>query len=138
MRAFKGGRWKATDYRDLLTMLFGVLSTFKKSGATALEPHLDSPERASSSAFPRLLQRPQGLIEFICDYLRMMTVNFEDPHQLAAMEGDIEKHHHEEPARSTRCRSWPTACPPSASSPRFSASSRRWARSTSRPRSWAR
>ena len=37
------------------------------------------------------------LIEFLCDYLRMMTVNFEDPHQLeAAMDADIEKHHHEE------------------------------------------
>jgi len=36
-------------------------------------------------------------VEFICDYLRMMTVNFEDPHQIAeAMENDIERHHHEE------------------------------------------
>jgi chemotaxis protein MotA len=97
MRAFKGGRWKATDYRDLLTMLFGVLSTFKKSGATALEPHLDNPEQSELfQPYPRLLQDRQ-LIEFMCDYLRMMTVNFEDPHQLeTAMEADIEKHHHEE------------------------------------------
>ena len=97
MRAFKGGKWKAQDYKDLLTLLFGVLSTFKKGGATGLEPHLDNPEESSLfTPYPRLL-KDHHLIEFICDYLRMMTVNFEDPHQLeAAMDADIEKHHHEE------------------------------------------
>lgn len=96
-RAFKGSRWKAQDYKDLLTLMFGVLSTFKKSGATSIEPHLDSPEESSLfMPYPRLLE-DHHLIEFICDYLRMMTVNFEDPHQLeAAMDADIEKHHHEE------------------------------------------
>ena len=97
MRSFKGPRWKEADYRDLLTLLFGLLSTFKKGGATAIEPHLDTPsDSAIFSRFPRLLA-DHHLIEFICDYLRMMTVNFEDPHQIAeAMENDIERHHHEE------------------------------------------
>jgi len=96
-RSFKGGRWKAADYKDLLTMLYGILSTFKKNGATALEPHLDNPEQSELfKPYPRLL-KDHHLIEFICDYLRMMTVNFEDPHQLeSAMEADIERHHHEE------------------------------------------
>lgn len=97
MRSFKGSRWKEVDYRDLLTLMFGLLSTFKKGGATAIEPHLDKPEESPLfSRFPRLL-KDHHLIEFICDYLRMMTVNFEDPHQLAeAMDNDMEKHHHEE------------------------------------------
>lgn len=96
-RAFKGSRWKPADYTDLLTLLFQVLSTFKKGGATAIEPHLDNPhESAIFSRYPRVVG-DHHLIEFICDYLRMMTVNFEDPHQLeAAMDADIEKHHHEE------------------------------------------
>jgi chemotaxis protein MotA len=97
MRAFKGSRWNAADYKDLLTLMFSVLSTFRKGGATALEPHLDDPgESELFKPYPRLLV-DHHLIEFVCDYLRMMTVNFEDPHQLeAAMEADIEKHHHEE------------------------------------------
>jgi chemotaxis protein MotA len=97
MRAFKGARWKDSDYRDLLTLMFGLLTTFRNGGATAIEPHLDHPnESAIISRYPRLLG-DHHLIEFLCDYLRMMTVNFEDPHQLeAAMESDIEKHHHEE------------------------------------------
>lgn len=96
-RSFKGSRWKAEDYRDLLTLLFQLLTLFRKDGATAIEPHLDNPEESTLfSAFPRILA-DHHLIEFVCDYLRMMTVNFEDPNQMAeAMEGDIERHHHEE------------------------------------------
>jgi chemotaxis protein MotA len=97
IRAFKGARWKDSDYRDLLALLYALLATFKKSGATGIEPHLDEPaESRLWSRYPRLLA-DHHLVEFICDYLRMMTVNFEDPHQLAeAMENDIERHHHEE------------------------------------------
>ncbi|MBJ6122128.1 flagellar motor stator protein MotA [Sphingomonas mollis] len=97
IRSFKGGRWKDSDYKDLLTLLYGLLSTFKKGGATAIEPHLDNPkESAIFSRYPRLIA-DHHLSDFMCDYLRMMTVSFEDPHQIAeAMENDIEKHHHEE------------------------------------------
>ena len=97
MQSFKGARWKDDDYRDLLTLLFALLATFKKGGATAIEPHLDEPAQSPLFArYPRILA-DHHLVEFICDYLRMMTVNFEDPHQLAeAMEADIERHHHEE------------------------------------------
>ncbi|WP_298675661.1 flagellar motor stator protein MotA [uncultured Sphingomonas sp.] len=96
-RAFRGPRWKEQDYADLLTLMFGLLSTFKKDGATGIEAHLDAPEASPLfGAYPRLLA-DRGLMEFVCDYLRMMTLNFEDPHQLeAVMEADIERHHHEE------------------------------------------
>lgn len=96
-RSFKKPRWTEADYKDLLALLFALLSTFKKGGATAIEPHLDNPsESGLFSRYPRILA-DHHLVEFICDYLRMMTVNFEDPHQLAeAMENDIERHHHEE------------------------------------------
>jgi len=96
-RAFRGARWTDGDYRDLLTLLFGLLTIFRNGGATAIESHLDRPEESSLfSRYPRLLG-DRHLIEFISDYLRMMTVNFEDPHQLeSAMEADIEKRHHEE------------------------------------------
>jgi len=97
LRSFKGARWKNTDYRDLLTLMYGLLSTFKKGGATGIEPHLDDPKSSKLFApYPRLLA-DHHLIDFICDYLRMMTISFEDPHQLAeAMENDIDKHHAEE------------------------------------------
>jgi chemotaxis protein MotA len=78
-------------------MLFSLLTVFKKGGATAIEPHLDNPHESSIfSPYPRLLA-DHHLIEFICDYLRMMTVSFEDPNQISeAMDNDIDRHHHEE------------------------------------------
>lgn len=96
-RAFKGPRWKDSDYRDLLALLFGLLSTFKRGGATAIEKHIDAPnESPLFSRYPRLLA-DHHLVDFVCDYLRMMTVSFEDPHQIAeAMENDIERHHAED------------------------------------------
>ncbi len=97
VRAFKGSRWKGQDYADLLRMLYGLLATFRSGGATGIEPHLDNPgESRLFSPYPRLLA-DHHLIEFICDYLRMMTINFEDPHQLAeALENDLDRHHAEE------------------------------------------
>ncbi|AMO72632.1 flagellar motor stator protein MotA [Sphingorhabdus sp. M41] len=96
IHSFKGSRRKDNDYSDLLTLLFTLLTTFRTGGATAIEPHLDNPEESEIfSRYPRLLA-DHHLIEFVADYLRMMTVNFEDPYQLAdAMEADIERHHHE-------------------------------------------
>ena len=96
-RVFQGPRWKESDYRDLLALLFALLTTFRTGGATAIDRHLDEPgESPIFSLYPRLLA-DRGLVEFICDYLRMMTVNFENPHQIAeAMENDIERHHAEE------------------------------------------
>ena len=96
-RSFKAPRWKESDYNDLLAVLFTLLTIFRTGGATAIEKHLDEPhDNPLFSKYPRLLA-DHHLIEFVCDYLRMMTVNFDDPHQLAeAMENDIERHHHEE------------------------------------------
>ncbi|MBW4330434.1 flagellar motor stator protein MotA [Stakelama sp. CBK3Z-3] len=93
MRSFKGSRWKHSDYQDLLTLMFALLATFKKGGAVTLEPHLDAPEESEIFArYPRILAN-HHLVAFVCDYLRMMTLSFEDPHQIAeAMENDIEAH----------------------------------------------
>lgn len=69
LRAFKGARWKHADYLDMLTLLFQVLTTFKKGGATAIEPHLDAPgESTIFSKYPRILG-DHHLVEFICDYI---------------------------------------------------------------------
>lgn len=97
VRVFKGARWSQEDFRNLLALLFALLTTFRREGANAIERHLDDPESSAIfTRYPRLLE-DKGLVEFTCDYLRMMTVNFEDPHQMAeAMESDIERHEAEE------------------------------------------
>ncbi|MCW3798835.1 FHIPEP family type III secretion protein [Sphingomonas sp. BN140010] len=68
VRAFKGPRWTSDMYRDLLTLLFALLTTFKKGGATGIEPHLDEPEGSPIfSRHPKILA-DHHLIEFLCDY----------------------------------------------------------------------
>jgi len=97
VHAFKGPRWKESDYRDLLALLFALLTTFRNGGGMAIEKHVDRPDESPIfSRYPRLLA-DTALILFICDYLRMMTVNLEDPYQIAeAMENDIDRQAHEQ------------------------------------------
>jgi len=102
-KAFKGPKWKPADYRDLLSLLFLLTKTMKSKGVIALESHIEKPEDSPIfSRFPRIT-KDHFAVDFICDTLRMMTMNLEDPHQVEdAMEKQLEKHHHEaqEPAHA--------------------------------------
>ncbi|MDP1874363.1 flagellar motor stator protein MotA [Phenylobacterium sp.] len=95
-KAFAGPKWKASDYRDLLSLLFLLTKTMKSKGVIALESHIENPgESTIFSRYPRIT-KDHFAVDFICDTLRMMTMNLEDPHQVEdAMEKQLEKHHHE-------------------------------------------
>jgi chemotaxis protein MotA len=95
-KVFKGPSWKADDYRDLLSLLFLLTKTMKSKGVIALESHIENPGESSIfSRYPKIL-KDHFAVDFICDTLRMMTMNLEDPHQVEnAMETQLEKHHHE-------------------------------------------
>ena len=95
-KIFAGPKWKTTDYRDLLSLLFLLTKTMKSKGVIALESHIEKPN--DSSIFQRYpkITKDHFAVDFICDTLRMMTMNLEDPHQVEdAMEKQLEKHHHE-------------------------------------------
>jgi chemotaxis protein MotA len=95
-KVFSGPKWKPSDYRDLLSLLFQLTKTMKSKGVIALESHIEKPtESAIFARYPKLM-KDHFAIDFICDTLRMMTMNLEDPHQVEqAMERQLEKHHHE-------------------------------------------
>ena len=95
-RIFSGPKWKAQDYRDLLSLLFLLTKTMKSKGVIALESHIEKPHDSSIfSRYPKIL-KDHFAVDFIADTLRMMTMNLEDPHQVEdAMEKQLEKHHHE-------------------------------------------
>jgi chemotaxis protein MotA len=95
-KVFSGPKWKASDYRDLLSLLFLLTKTMKSKGVIALESHIERPaESTIFSRFPKIM-KDHFAVDFICDTLRMMTMNLEDPHQVEnAMETQLEKHHHE-------------------------------------------
>lgn len=95
-KVFAGPKWKTADYRDLLSLLFLLTKTMKSKGVIALESHIENPHDSTIfSRYPKIM-KDHFAIDFICDTLRMMTMNLEDPHQVEdAMEKQLEKHHHE-------------------------------------------
>lgn len=95
-KIFSGPKWKATDYKDLLSLLFLLTKTMKAKGVIALESHIENPHDSTLfGRFPKIV-KDHFAVDFICDTLRMMTMNLEDPHQVEdAMEKQLEKHHHE-------------------------------------------
>lgn len=111
-KAFAGPKWKAADYRDLLSLLFLLTKTMKTKGVIALESHIENPKESSIfTRFPKIM-KDHFAIDFICDTLRMMTMNLEDPHQVEdAMEKQLEKHHHEALAPSHAMQSLADALP---------------------------
>ncbi|MBL8556361.1 MAG: flagellar motor stator protein MotA [Phenylobacterium sp.] len=111
-KVFGGPKWKAGDYRDLLSLLFLLTKTMKSKGVIALESHIENPGESSIfTRFPKI-GKDHFAIDFICDTLRMMTMNLEDPHQVEdAMEKQLEKHHHEALAPSHAIQNLADALP---------------------------
>ena len=112
MKIFKGPKWKKTDYNDLLALLFLLTKTMKTKGVIALESHIEKPHDSTIfSKYPKLM-KDHFAVDFICDTLRMMTMNLEDPHQVEdAMESQLEKHHHEALAPAHALQSLADALP---------------------------
>ena len=111
-KVFSGPKWKPQDYRDLLSLLFLLTKTMKSKGVIALESHIEKPGESTIFArYPRLT-KDHFAIDFICDTLRMMTMNLEDPHQVEdAMDKQLEKHHHEALAPAHALQSMADALP---------------------------
>ncbi len=93
----KGPKWKAEDYRDILCLMFLLIKTIRTKGVVAIEAHVENPEESKIfQQFPRIVE-DHHVIEFICDYIRMLTMNFDDPNQMEdAMNADLDRHHKEE------------------------------------------
>jgi chemotaxis protein MotA len=95
-KVLSGPKWKAADYTDLLCLLFALARTLKQKGIMAIEAHAEKPAESNIfMRYPKIL-KDHFAVDFICDTLRMLTMNLDDPHQVEdAMEKQLEKHHHE-------------------------------------------
>jgi chemotaxis protein MotA len=96
-KVMKGPKWQADDYRDILCLMFLLIKTIRSKGVVAIEAHVENPEESKIfQQFPRIVE-DHHVIEFVCDYIRMLTMNFDDPNQMEdAMNADLERHHKEE------------------------------------------
>ncbi|MCR8549519.1 flagellar motor stator protein MotA [Salipiger sp. P9] len=80
-KVFKGAKWKPGDYKDLLCLLFELIRLARQS-PVAIEEHVESPgESVIFSKYPKI-QGDKIAVELICDTMRSMSMNYDDPHQV--------------------------------------------------------
>ena len=79
---FRGPKYTKEDYMDLMGLLYVTFRTMKVKGNLAIESHVENPDNSSIfSQFPSFLKNETAVF-FLCDYLRMMTMGTDDPHQI--------------------------------------------------------
>ncbi len=96
-KTVKGGKYKKQDYLDLLCLLYYFVRLASTKGTMALEPHIEKPaESPAFSKFPKLLA-DHHVSDTICDYLRLVGMNADDPNQIEDLMGrELKKTLHEE------------------------------------------
>jgi chemotaxis protein MotA len=86
-RAIKGAVYKKIDYVELLSLLYYFVRLASTKGSMALEPHIEKPaESAAFQKFPKLMKNHHAS-DMICDYLRMVGMNADDPNQIEDVMG---------------------------------------------------
>lgn len=81
-KVVKGGSFGKADYTDLLCILFFLVRLASTRGSMAVEAHIEHPEDSPAfQHFPKILKNRHATA-IICDYLRMVGMNADDPHQI--------------------------------------------------------
>ncbi|HVY16476.1 MAG TPA: flagellar motor stator protein MotA [Rhodopila sp.] len=82
VKMLKGAAFRKGDYVDLLSLLFHLTKLASNKGVVAIEAHVEQPaESEIFQKFPKVLKNHHALT-MICDYLRMFTMNADDPNQI--------------------------------------------------------
>ena len=92
-----GATFTKPHYVELLSLLFLFARLASTKGPMALEPHIENPKESTAfQKFPRILANHHAT-DMICDYLRMVGMNADDPHQIEDLMGrELKKTLHEE------------------------------------------
>ena len=81
-KIFGGAAFKKGDYIDLLSLLYFLVRLATTKGNMALEPHIEKPDESPAfRKFPKVLAN-RFASAMICDYLRMVGMNADDPNQI--------------------------------------------------------
>ncbi|MHC1791688.1 flagellar motor stator protein MotA [Solidesulfovibrio sp.] len=92
---FTGKEPAASDYQDLLTLLFELINIARRDGIVALEPHVAKPEQSATlNKYPSIAKNKQ-LAHFICDNIKCLLSEGIDAHRYDdLMRTDIATMHH--------------------------------------------
>lgn len=95
-KLIKGAKYNKSSYEDLLVCQYSLYKLAKSKGDLALETHIDNPSESTVfGQFPSFANDHHAL-EFMCDYLRMLTLGTSNAHEVEAiMDTELEIHHEE-------------------------------------------
>ncbi|MEJ0016585.1 MAG: flagellar motor stator protein MotA [Acetobacteraceae bacterium] len=96
-KIFGGAAFHKSDYIDLLSLLYFLVRLASTKGNMALEPHIEKPDESPAfQKYPKILAN-RFACSMICDYLRMVGMNADDPNQIEdVMARELKKALHEE------------------------------------------
>jgi chemotaxis protein MotA len=96
-KIISGAAYKKSDYVELLSLLFLFTRLASGKGAMALEAHIEKPAESSAfQQFPKILGNHHACV-MVCDYLRMVGMNADDPNQIEdVMARELKKNLNEE------------------------------------------
>lgn len=101
----KPSAYEKEDYVELFSALYMVFKLARTKGWLALEQHIEVPSESELfKQFPKFQANHHG-IAFVCDYLRIISLGKEDPHELGdLMDQEIEviSHHELHPGHATQ------------------------------------
>jgi len=90
-----GNRYKKSVYLETLTLLFELFNKIRREGLIAIERDVDEPNDSVIFGKYPIVTRDAHLLEFICDYLRIMVVGDMSAYELDnLMDVELETHHH--------------------------------------------
>jgi chemotaxis protein MotA len=100
-KVLKGSKYGKASYLELLSVLYSVFRLAKSKGDLALEAHVEKPDESPLFAkFPEFTSDHHA-VEFLCDYLRLLTLGASTSHEVeAVMDQELETHHAEQHAIS--------------------------------------
>ena len=111
-KLLKGSKYNKQSYLELLAMMYAVFKLAKTKGDLALEAHVEQPHDSTIFQNYSTFMRDHHAVEFLCDYLRLLTLGTGNPHEVeAVMEAELDLHHEEQHAISGAVTSMGEALP---------------------------
>jgi chemotaxis protein MotA len=108
----KGPRHTKESYLELLGLMYAIFKIAKSKGMLTLEAHVENPEESDLfKTFP-VFYDDHHARTFMCDYLRMMVLGSDNPHEMETLiDEEIETHHNESTQISNAIQSMADAMP---------------------------
>ena len=100
-KVLKGPKYSKPSYLELLSVLYSIFRLAKSKGDLALEAHVEKPDESSLFAKFPMFSNDHHAVEFLCDYLRLLTLGAATSHEVeSVMDRELETHHNEQHAIS--------------------------------------